>query len=174
MEADNQTGCGLANIWFGRTSIQEMKMLGVHATYYLYLNGAEILQSLQYISITGWMLKTTEYTECQAFFQVVRIGSPHPLTRKGVLLLPPLGQRGRHTRLMGRGCGGTQFRRRDSHSGTLCILYPSTLKFSTKSGKNSSGKTFAIFEQDKFISAYELKIVIGLLNNVCEIIFLCH
>ncbi len=33
--------------------------------------------------------ETTEYTECQAFFPVVRIGSPHPFTRKGVLL-PPL------------------------------------------------------------------------------------
>jgi hypothetical protein len=37
---------------------------------------------------------STEYTECQAFFPVVRIGSPDPLTCKGVLLLPPLGPRG--------------------------------------------------------------------------------
>jgi hypothetical protein len=35
----------------------------------------------------------TEYTECQAFFLVVRIGSPTPLTRKEVLILPPLGPR---------------------------------------------------------------------------------
>ncbi len=37
-------------------------------------------------------------TECQAFFMVVRIGYPHPLTLKGVLLLPHLGPGGRHTR----------------------------------------------------------------------------
>jgi hypothetical protein len=34
------------------------------------------------------------YTECQAFFAVVRIGSSHPLTRKGMLLLPPSDPRG--------------------------------------------------------------------------------
>ncbi len=33
---------------------------------------------------------TTEYTERQAFFLVVRIWSSHPLTRKKVLLLPSL------------------------------------------------------------------------------------
>jgi hypothetical protein len=38
----------------------------------------------------------TEYTECQAFFPVVRIGSPHPLTPKGG---------GRHTRLRERRVG---------------------------------------------------------------------
>jgi hypothetical protein len=53
----------------------------------------------------------TEYTECQASFPVVGIESPNTLTCKGVLLLPPLGPRGRQTRLE-RGSGGTQFRRR--------------------------------------------------------------
>ncbi len=43
---------------------------------------------------------------------------PHPLTRKGVLLL--LGE----TRSLAReGVWGTQFRRRDRHPGTLCILW---------------------------------------------------
>ncbi len=37
--------------------------------------------------------ETTKYTECQAFFRVGRIGSPQPLTRKGVLL-PPFGSKG--------------------------------------------------------------------------------
>ncbi len=50
-------------------------------------------------------ITSTEYTECLTFFPVVRIGSPHPLTRKGVLLLPPLepNQGELHTRLRGRG-----------------------------------------------------------------------
>ncbi len=33
----------------------------------------------------------TDYTECQAFFPVVRIRSAHPLTRKRMLILPLLG-----------------------------------------------------------------------------------
>jgi hypothetical protein len=43
------------------------------------------------------MLKTTKYTELQDFFPIVRIRSPHPLTRKEVLLLSPLGVKGRDT-----------------------------------------------------------------------------
>jgi hypothetical protein len=43
---------------------------------------------------------TTEYTECQAFFQVVRIGLPHPITRKEVL-----GPRGETHSLAGEGGG---------------------------------------------------------------------
>jgi hypothetical protein len=38
-----------------------------------------------------------EYTECQAFYPVVRIGSPHPLTCKRVLFPPLWIQGGRHT-----------------------------------------------------------------------------
>ncbi len=59
--------------------------------------------------------------ECQAFLPVVRIGSPHPLTRKGMLPLPPLGPGGgRYAFACGRGSGRIQFRRRDRHSGILC------------------------------------------------------
>jgi len=48
---------------------------------------------------------TTENTERQAFFPIVRIWSSHPLTRKKVLLLPSLDPRGRHTRWEGGGGG---------------------------------------------------------------------
>jgi hypothetical protein len=61
---------------------------------------------------------TTEYTERQAFCPVV---CPPPLTRKRVLL-PLFGSKGDTLACGGRG-GGTQFRRRDRHPGTLCILY---------------------------------------------------
>jgi hypothetical protein len=60
-------------------------------------------------------VKGTEYTECQAFFPVVRIGSP----TKGVA--PLFGFKGRDTLSCGGGGGRTQFRRRDRHSGTLCM-----------------------------------------------------
>jgi hypothetical protein len=120
------------------------------------------------------MLKTAENTECQAFFPVVRIGPPTPSPPRESCHPPFVSKRGDTLACGEGGAGGPNY---DEGTDTL-VLYvyynPSTLKFSTKSGKNSSGKTFAIFEQDKFISAYELKIVIGLLNTVCEIIFLCH
>jgi hypothetical protein len=48
----------------------------------------------------------TEYTECQAFYPVVRIGSPRPLTRKRVLPHPLtwfVPAAGGHTRLRERG-----------------------------------------------------------------------
>jgi hypothetical protein len=48
-------------------------------------------------------VSTAEYSECQDFCQIVRIGSPHPLTPRGVLLSPLWVQEGE-----GRG-GGTQF-----------------------------------------------------------------
>jgi hypothetical protein len=53
----------------------------------------------------------TEYTECQAFYPVVRIGSP-----------PPPHPQGKSYNRCGRGGAGTQFRRGDRHSGTLCVL----------------------------------------------------
>jgi hypothetical protein len=62
----------------------------------------------------------TEYTECQAFFPIVRIGSPHPLNHKRVLL-PLLGPRGETNSLGGGGEGGggpTTM----GHSGTLASL----------------------------------------------------
>jgi hypothetical protein len=58
-------------------------------------------------------------TDCQAFFPVVRILSTHPLTRKGALLILPIGSKGGTHSLAGGGGGGTRFRRRDRHSGTL-------------------------------------------------------
>ncbi len=49
---------------------------------------------------------TTEYTDCQAFFPVVLIESPHPLTSKGVLLFHSLGPRGGE--ILARGMGRDQ------------------------------------------------------------------
>jgi len=46
----------------------------------------------------------------------------HPLTCKGELLLPRLSSKGETHSLAGEGGGGTKFRRRDKHSGTLCQL----------------------------------------------------
>ncbi len=71
-------------------------------------------------------------TECQAFFPVVWTGSPHPLNRKGVLLLPHLGPWGPGGDTLA--CEGSQFRKRDKHSGTLCTsilysLYSTALEF---------------------------------------------
>jgi hypothetical protein len=45
------------------------------------------------------------YIECQAFFLVVQILSTHPLTRKGVLLLLPIGSRGETLAYRERGWG---------------------------------------------------------------------
>jgi hypothetical protein len=60
---------------------------------------------------------TTEYTECQAFSPVVRIGSPAP-TSKRVLPSPPFGSGGGgHTRLRERGRGGEPIRTKRQ---TLC------------------------------------------------------
>ncbi len=63
-----------------------------------------------------------ECTECQDFCQFVRIWSPHPLIRKRGLIPLPFGSRGETHSLAGEGGWGTQFRRRDRHSGTLRIL----------------------------------------------------
>jgi hypothetical protein len=60
----------------------------------------------------------TEYTECQAFYKIVRIGSPRPLPARECCS-PPLGPMG-ETHLRGRGWGG-QFRHWDRHSGTLTL-----------------------------------------------------
>jgi len=43
---------------------------------------------------TGLWVQSTEYTECQASYPAVPIGSPHPLTRKRVLVPPPPGPMG--------------------------------------------------------------------------------
>jgi hypothetical protein len=64
-------------------------------------------------------LITTEYTERQAFSPVVRIGPLPPHLQASVA---PLWFRGGgQTRLRERG-GGSQFGRRDKHSGTLGIV----------------------------------------------------
>ncbi len=60
-------------------------------------------------------------TECQAFFTVVRIGYPHPLTLKGVMLLPPLGPRRETHSLDGEGAVDP-VPTKDRHSGSLCII----------------------------------------------------
>jgi hypothetical protein len=52
-------------------------------------------------------------TDCQAFYPVVRIGSPHSLTRKRVLLLPH-GSMGGNT----LACGGGGVRGPNSDDGT--------------------------------------------------------
>ncbi len=62
--------------------------------------------------------KCIHCTECQAFCPFIRIGSP--LTQASVA--SPLDPRGETDSLAGVGSGGTQFRRRDKNSGTLCIL----------------------------------------------------
>ncbi len=74
---------------------------------------ADFLFSFSFIDV-WWIFSTLtqlllvtifEYTECQAFCPVVRIGSPRPLTRKRVLR-PPLWFRGGHTRQAGEWAGG--------------------------------------------------------------------
>jgi hypothetical protein len=99
--------------------------LTFHAVYpWLFIE--YILSHLVYQSrVLGALLSkasvlNTEYTECQAFFPVVRIESPHPLTRKGGFSSPHCVQGGGDTIACGGGLGGTQ--RRGRHSGTLCIL----------------------------------------------------
>jgi hypothetical protein len=74
---------------------------------------------------TQRVLGPTEYTvtECQSFWPVVRIGSPHPLHRKRVC--PPSKiQVGGHTLACGNGVGEA-----NTDEGTdtmvLCILIPS-------------------------------------------------
>ncbi len=50
-----------------------------------------------------------QYTECQALFQVVRIGSPRPLTRYAALLPHRLGPRGELQSLAREGVGVPNF-----------------------------------------------------------------
>jgi hypothetical protein len=65
----------------------------------------------------SWIYRK-EYTEC-------RIGSPRPLTCKRDLAPPPFssGEGGGGTLACGRGGGGSQFGRRNRHSGTLGSRY---------------------------------------------------
>ncbi len=56
----------------------------------------------------------------QTFCSFVRIGSPRPINRKRVLPAPLWFQEG--TQSGGRGGGGSQFRRRDRHYGTVGLV----------------------------------------------------
>jgi hypothetical protein len=62
------------------------------------------------------------HTKCQAFNPVARIGFPHPLARKELSLTPHFGSKGGDTLARGKGGGGTLFRGRDRHSGTLVFV----------------------------------------------------
>ncbi len=62
------------------------------------------------------MAQTTEYTECQAFFPVVRIGSPHP---PGSVAPPPFGSNGGGTFACEGENGGPNY---EAGTGTL-VLY---------------------------------------------------
>ncbi len=67
----------------------------------------------------------TEYTECQAFCPVVRIGFPHATSHPQTSVAPSPGSKGETHSLAGEG-GGGQFRRIDRHSGTLQYVYYNT------------------------------------------------
>jgi len=61
--------------------------------------------------------ESTENTECQAFYPVVRIGSPIPSPARECC-----SHKGEDTLARGLGIGGTQFRRWERHNCTLVIL----------------------------------------------------
>ncbi len=63
----------------------------------------------------------TEYTECQAFCTVVRIGSPQPLNRKR-LLPPPLRVHGGDTPACGKGGGGDLIPTKEQKLWYLCYV----------------------------------------------------
>jgi hypothetical protein len=74
--------------------------------------------------------EVTDYTECKAFCPVVRIGSPHLLTRKQVLL-PPFGSKGGDTLACGGGARGGVGDPIPMKGQTLWYLFISTYKTST-------------------------------------------
>jgi hypothetical protein len=80
-----------------------------------------VLTSKGLIRFWNWIMIqndcSTEYTECQAFCPVVRMGS-HPLTRKLVLSPLWIDLRGKHS-LAGEGVGGPNS---DERTDTL-VLY---------------------------------------------------
>jgi hypothetical protein len=63
------------------------------------------------------------YTECQAFHPVVRIGSPHPLTRKRALPPSPLEPRGGNKLTCRGGMGGPIPTMGQTGTLVLCILH---------------------------------------------------
>jgi hypothetical protein len=79
---------------------------------YLYCQGGyvfgakpNLIACVAYIFLSAAVTHRRQTTECQGFFPVVRIGSPHPFLRKGVLLPPPLGPRGKIHSLAGERVG---------------------------------------------------------------------
>ncbi len=63
---------------------------------------------------------TRQSRQCASLSPVVRIGSPHPFTRKRSSGSKGVG----NTPACERGGGGSQFGRRDRHSGTLGLVKP--------------------------------------------------
>jgi hypothetical protein len=90
-------------------------------------------------NVHEFFLQATEYTECQAFYLVVRIRYLHPVTPKRVLL-PPIVFKGGDTIVGG---GGTQFRRWDRHSVTPGMLCRFSAKHWRKFGNQYHG--FEVF-----------------------------
>jgi hypothetical protein len=72
------------------------------------------------ILYTTYFLQSIEYTECHAFFPLVGIGSPHPLTRKRVLL-PLFGFKGRDTLAFGGSGWGMGVPNSDEGTDTLVL-----------------------------------------------------
>jgi hypothetical protein len=98
------------------------------------------------------------------------LGPPPPPTSE---CCSPLGSTGGDTLACEGGGGGTQFRRRDRHSGTLCILYnnPSTLRVSRKYAVFTFAQICAavfMYKMHKILSCLELVKypVLEFLNNL--------
>jgi hypothetical protein len=75
-----------------------------------------------------------EYTECQAFYPVVRIGSPHPLNCKRVWL-PTFESKGGDTLTSGWGDGGGGGESIPTMGHTLWYSRPSHSRFADLSGE---------------------------------------
>ncbi len=67
-----------------------------------------------------WLLTTQSIQSTRLSFQSSELGFPIPSPARECCSSPLWVQGGRHTRFVGGG-GGTQFRQRERHSGTLCI-----------------------------------------------------
>jgi hypothetical protein len=69
--------------------------------------------------ITGGM--DAENTECQAFFPIVRVGSPPPQPQRSVAP-PPFGSEGETHSLAGKGAGGPKSDEGTHSDSGTCIL----------------------------------------------------
>ncbi len=95
---------------------------------------------------------TPRSIRCQSFWPVVWIGSPTPST---VSECVPTGSKGGgHTRLRGRGCLGSQFRRRDRHPGTL-YTNPFSLEHSPLLPATEGNHT-GVFSKSQTLRPFEL------------------